>query len=616
MIANALPANSLPMLESWRAAWPTALAVWSKYTRLHDARLCDSKVEAAKEGLSGSFAMIRLTDQSVVIDMATVSELGLEDYGVEILAHEIGHHVLAPGTVTDHFRLLARIRRALPTLEHHAPMIANLYTDLYINDRLQRQAGLRMADVYRHLDRASTSNKQKAQSGVWLLYLRIYENLWQLEKGSLGSTISDDNKQRFERLESDAWLGARLIRVYAGDWMSAAGSFATLFLSYLVDDKEDSQALKYLQDTKSAGQGGTPSGGMDIEPDEIEGAMHPAEDSRISGIGETADEDKAVPAKHAEQKEHKQGTGQTREPFEYGEILKAAGITLSNHDIAVRYYRERALPYLIPFPSRPSPESPEPQIEGLEPWDIGEQLDDIDWLQTLIQSSRPIPGLTTVKRVYGREQGRAIENTPVDLDLYVDSSGSMPNPQIQTSYLTLAGAIISLSALRAGSRIQVTLWSGKNQVTHTQGFVRDEDSILRVLTGFYGGGTNFPIHHLRETYASPDRVTRPVHILQISDDGISTMFDVDEKGNNGWDVSAKAMSTAGAGGTMALNLPAAWRNLPGNQWQDYASLKRAEKEQGWDIHTIVRLEDLLEFAHAFSRKHYVKDKVQGTGIRP
>ena len=30
------------------------------------------------------------------------------------------------------------MRRALPTLEQHAPMVANLYTDLFINDRLPR----------------------------------------------------------------------------------------------------------------------------------------------------------------------------------------------------------------------------------------------------------------------------------------------------------------------------------------------------------------------------------------------------------------------------------------------------------------------------------------------
>ena len=68
------------LIERWRAAWPQAVAVWSKFTRLRDARLCESRVEAAQEGLSGSFAMIRLADQSVVVDLETVHSLGLDDY--------------------------------------------------------------------------------------------------------------------------------------------------------------------------------------------------------------------------------------------------------------------------------------------------------------------------------------------------------------------------------------------------------------------------------------------------------------------------------------------------------------------------------------------------------
>ena len=105
------------LTERWHAAWPQALAAWSRYTHLHDPRLCASTLAAAKEGQRGSFAMIRLADQSVVIDLEAVRKYGLEDYAVEILAHEIGHHVLAPGNATDHMRMLARIRRGLPSLE-------------------------------------------------------------------------------------------------------------------------------------------------------------------------------------------------------------------------------------------------------------------------------------------------------------------------------------------------------------------------------------------------------------------------------------------------------------------------------------------------------------------
>ncbi len=582
-------------LVKWRAAWPEALATWSKYTRLRDARLCATTVEAASEGLGGSFAMIRLLDQSVVIDLQSVIDLELEDYAVEILAHEIGHHVLAPGSVTDQFRLLARTRRALPTLERNAAMVANLYTDLYINDRLQRQAGLRMADIYRALEKRHASTAG-AHGAVWTLYMRIYENLWQLDKGSLGGATENAG------LDTDAWLGARLIRVYATDWMGGAGRFATLLLPYLVEDVAANEKFNFLHDTRDAAAGCEPIGAQDIEPDETDGIVHPVHDPNISGMDEQEPADAVNP--------QGSGQGQTREPFEYGEILKAAGIKLSDHEIAVRYYRERAIPHLLPFPSRPAPQTLELQLEGLEPWDIGDPLDEIDWLQSVMQSPRPIPGLTTVRRTYGREPDRLFKAVPVDLDIYVDSSGSMPNPQRQLSYLALAGAIIALSALRAGSSVQATLWSGQRQELHTPGFVRDSDEILRVLTGFFGGATCFPIHRLRETFCGQIARERPAHILMISDDGISTMFDKDERGNSGWDISAKALAAGGAGGTMALALADNWEQADGKgwMWESHKAIQRAKREQGWEIHAISRYEDLMEFARAFSRRHYSGSK--------
>ncbi len=574
------------LLAAWREAWPVALACWSRYTRLHEPQLCVTGAEAANAGLQGSFALIRIADQSIVIDLQAVTNLKLQQYGVEVLAHEIGHHVLAPGSATDHFRMLARIRRALPTLERRAPMVANLYTDLCINDRLQRQCKLRMAEVYRVL----AQEEGRASPGrVWQLYLRIYEHLWKLDKGSLGGGDCD------ESLDTDAWLGAQVVRVYANEPMTGAARFAALLLPYLVDDANAAGMLRRWHDTETAAQGCLPSGMYELEPGEAEGPVHPAQDARITGAGGTEPEQDAVTGN---------APGQAREPFDYGEILKAGGITLSPHEMAMRYYRERALPHLVPFPSRLDETAPEPQLEGVEPWGIGDPLDEIDWLQSVAISPRPVPGMSTVRRVYSRDTGSDRGRVPVDLDIYVDSSGSMPNPQQHTSYLALAGTIVALSALRAGSAVQVTLWSGKHQVLVTNGFTRDADAIMHVLTGFLCGGTCFPIHRLRETYGAGCR-RRPTHILMISDDGITTMFDDDDRGNSGWDIAAQALAAGRAGGTMALNLPSGWE---GNKQRYYAetarALKRARDEQEWDIHAVADMADLVSFAQAFSRRHY------------
>ncbi|MEK7323982.1 MAG: VWA domain-containing protein [Chloroflexota bacterium] len=572
--------------DRWAAQWPKALALWSRFTRLSEPRWCFTPEEAKHEGLTGSFAMIRLDDQAVVIGLHLIAEQKLEPFALEILAHEIGHHVYAPADLTDNGRMVARMRRALPTKEHLAGFIANLYTDLLINDRLQRSANLSMARVYGTLG-------SNSQDKLWTLYMRIYEILWSLPKGTLATgRIADE-------LEGDAYLGSRVIRSYAKDWLDGSGRFAALCLPYLLENEgqEMQQILRGWRDMEGAGIGGSPSGLTEIEGDEIEGAIHPALDEALSGaLGERGDEGSGQKKAPTEGGGSPGGShGQHREPFEYGQILKALGLNLSDHEIAIRYYKERATPNLIRFPTRAMPESTEPLPEGLEPWDIGSPLEAADWFQSVIVSPHIVPGMTTMQRVWGTTEGSLPKKEPLDLDLYVDCSGSMPNPQVSVSYLTLAGAIIALSALRAGARVQVTLWSGARQFETTNGFITDERKILGILTGYLGGATAFPIHILREAHKNRKPTDRAVHILNISDDGITTMFDKDEQGNSGWDISRMALEKGRGGGSMVLNL---WQG-----WEKNADLSRAHSE-GWQISVVRSWEELIAFAKAFSAAKY------------
>ncbi len=587
------------LAERWLAAWPDALAAWSKFTRLRQPELCLTTKAAEKAGLSGSFAMIRLTDQAVIVSLPEVIASGVGHLAVEILAHEVGHHVLAPSNLTDHGRMIARMRRALPTLERHAPFLANLYTDLLINDRLQRSAGLRMHEVYLALGMTSSPSK------VWRLYLRMYEVLWSLPRGTLCTGPMQD------RIEGDAWLGARLLRSYARDFMAGSGGFASLLLPYLAEDEHALDGHEKLFDTRDAAGGSNPSG---LSEGESEPApVHPAHDPRLSDeLGDvTADEANTQPKEPGAPKAN---AGQTRQPFEYGEILRAMGLVISDHEVAIRYYRERAIPHLIPFPRRRLPKSVEPLPEGLERWDFGDPLEQVDWLESVMISPHIVPGLTTVQRAWGTMDGQQPKSEPLDLDLYVDSSGSMANPQRLISFPALAGAIICISALRAGARVQATLWSGARQFTSTPGFVRDEQLLLGVLTGYFGGATAFPIHVLRDTFDKRGPTARPAHILVISDDGVSTAFDTDERGNSGWDVTRRALAMARGGGTFVLNLPANWDNVDKTHKyfaQAYGAILRARNELGIDVQRVADWDELVAFARAFARKTYAAEAKGG-----
>jgi hypothetical protein len=359
----AAPEDLEPLRAEWAARWPAALALWSQYTRLSEPRWCLSTQEAQAEGLTDSFAMIRLLDHVVVVDLKMIQDRKLDAFALEILAHEIGHHVYCPADLTDHGRLIARMRYGLPTKEHLAGFIGNLYTDLLINNRLQRSANLNEAAVYETLGRASDR--------LWTLYMRMFEILWSRTRNSLA-----DQRQIDAHLEGDAQLGARLIQSYARDWLDGAGKFAALCLPYLLEN-DGAAAQKLLRpwlDTQNAGAGATDVPGLTrLDGDEKASAIHPALDPTLSdSVAEMDAEIDAETAAAAQPPQAATGpgesAGQTREPFEYGAILKALGLNLSDHDVAVRYYKERATPHLIRFPSVERPQAADPLPEGLGYW--------------------------------------------------------------------------------------------------------------------------------------------------------------------------------------------------------------------------------------------------------
>lgn len=625
-MAASAPEKLQTLRDAWQGHWPDALAAWSKFTKLSEPRWCFSKADAKAQGLTESFAMIRLTDQAVVISLPGVVESQVEKFSREIMAHEIGHHVLVPANLLDHGRMIARIRRGLPTKEHLAPLVANLYADLLINDRLQRDQSLDLAGVYRALAGDRPTNR------LWTLYMRIYEILWSLPRGSLAVAMKPGRlpepvpfkpekktdiplePRTDDQLEGDAQLGARLIRSYAQDWLAGAGMFAVLVLPYLLED--DGQGVRRCLggwlDIEGAGSGGEVPGGLaEIGDGEAEGAIHPSQDRDLAGLGGAWDEPKEGQADEPVLTEGTEGRAKGRNlrggmrqyknwrgPAEYGEILKAMGSKLSEHEITIRYYRERSVPHLVRFPTRDMPESKEPLPEGLETWDFGQPLEDADWLQSVLTSPHIVPGMTTVQRTYGTTSGSMPEKWPVDLYLGVDCSGSMLNPQLDVSYPVLAGAIIALSALRTGSRVMVVLSGEPGRTVSTDGFIADEHRVLEVLTGYLGTGYTFGIHRLHDTFAGRKPTDRAVHILIVTDHDIFGMLEEKKPAGSGWEVARASVEQARGGGSYVLHMPAEW---------EPARLDRMRND-GWQIHSVQNLEDLVAFARAFSQAHYGEKK--------
>ncbi len=588
------PGPRVDLAGQWLAQWPAALAAWSSYTQLRAPQFFDDHRAALRDGMAGEIAAIRLRDQVVMVNLATIRSRKLEDNALAVLAHEIGHHVYAPGNLTDDARMLAAMHRMLVGLPPRAVKLAgNLYQDLLINDRLQRRAGVDVAAVYRKL-----ADGGEGASEVWKLYTRTYEHLWRLEGGSLAPPGVDTE------MDADAMLLARIVRHFAGDWLKGARRFAAVIYRYLAKDEQDKAQQTFerlgLHDTKNAGapapgedgNGALPDGLTSIDPTEVE------DDEEFDGdildpLGERR-ENLPKPRNTVPEKEGAGRPGtQHRSPFEYGQLLKALGLDLSAHEVTTRYYRERALPHLIPFPSRRTPQATEQLAEGYEEWAPSDALDALDPIGSVLQSPHVIPGVTTLQRVYGETPGADPALIPMDLDIYVDCSGSMPNPAVDVSYLALAGTILALSALRAGARVQATLWSGPGQFETTSAFVRDEKRILGVITGYICGATAFPLHVLRDTYEGRKPADPAAHILVISDDGVTTMLSRDERGESGDRICTRALARARGGGTLVLN-------LPGATWKARESFEKL----GFRVHAVTQWNDLVAFAREFVRENY------------
>jgi hypothetical protein len=170
------------------------------------------------------------------------------------------------------------------------------------------------------------------------------------------------------------------------------------------------------------------------------------------------------------------------------------------------------------------------------------------------------------------------------------------------SYPVLAGAILALSALRGGSRVKVVLSGEPGRTISTDGFVRDQATILLTLTSYLGTGYSFGIHRLAETFTTDKPSVRPVHVLIISDNDMFSMLDETGSGRLGWDVAAEALRRCGGGGTFVLQLPDWTRSA--NWPQATSSYLERMTANGWNVSLVNSMEELVRFAKQFSQANF------------
>ncbi|MEO8703919.1 MAG: VWA domain-containing protein, partial [Kofleriaceae bacterium] len=572
----------------FREAWPAARVAFSPYTRLAAPILCRTHADELREGLEGSFAMIRMRDERIVIGLPQIVEAALAPHAHAILSHEVGHYVHAPGTLREHVRLQDRIRRTLPAeLASHAGLVGNLYTDLLLNDRLQRTRTADIAAVYVALKRPDPSE-------LWMMYMRAYERLWLLAPGTL--TVSTP------AIEGDADLVARIVRTFRDRWLEGAPSFALLVAPYLETLPKDRCGLAPWMDTAGQSVGDRIPDGLTDDDFDPANVKHPAVDGELTDDAGEVGEAEVATKKYVEGRAIR-GDGRpdrrkvVRGPVEWLDLMRAVGVRCEPRELIARYYRELAMPNVPPFPSLRIERAGDPLPEGLDVWEAGSGLAAIDWFETLARSPVVVPGVTTVQRVYGVTEGGEPERRPPDLYIGIDCSGSMGNPAFQLAYPIVAGVVLTLSALRAGARVMACLsgeWHGQGQFTETTGFVREEAVVLGVLTDYLGTGCSFGLPRLVKTFVEAPKRVRPVHIVVVSD---SDLFGEIDGTTDGWALAKRAVDQAGGGASAVLRLAGT---------DSYAPSLAKLREAGFVTYLVANELELVAFARAFARRTFGK----------
>src|SRR5262249_2748351 len=166
-------------------------------------------------------------------------------------------------------------------------------------------------------------------------------------------------------------------------------------------------------------------------------------------------------------------------------------------EIMAAYYRQQAERYLLRPPAQRTlgeaivPTSP-------EEWEVGDPVRDVDWLTTLLQRGPVLGAVQPLKRTKIAEQeGHDVPLWQPRMEIYLDVSGSMPDPRTTRNAMTLAAQILTVGAIRAGGWVRALVYSHAH-VAYWQ-WCRSEVEMSRFLMHYVGGGTCYPFQVLEKS---------------------------------------------------------------------------------------------------------------------
>jgi hypothetical protein len=469
-------------------AWPKAQAFWSRFL------LLGAPVAGTA---SGSVAQIDLGTRQVALDLHLIRKKGLCNCLEGILAHEVGHHVRYPGTLAVHARMRMLERSLLPLKQY---TLTNLFTDLMINDALRPQFEEQLCRVYQSF----VSDYNWRADPAFIFYLAVYEERWGREPGSLmGAKCEAEFAKAYPSYRAEAQVLGQNLFALGPNVYTQFLYFVSVVAKYAM---LKGQGEPVPADPYSCGCG-------EPSPDDWADALTP--DAREREAITRARDAGWISKQTAERMSDDQASDRRVAALPGFGDADATRVP----EVMAAYYRQQAERYFLhPPPQLRTGEATTPTT--IEEWELGDATRDIDWGATLLQRGELLGAAQPLKRQKVAEaEGWEVPLWQPRVEIYLDVSGSMPDPRVTRNAMTLAAQVLVTGAIRAGGWARATLYS--SAPVQYREWCRSEAELSKFLMHYIGAGTDFPFHLLRESvgqcgHDQPIRVVITDHDFDVN----------------------------------------------------------------------------------------------------
>ncbi|TES94702.1 MAG: VWA domain-containing protein [Promethearchaeota archaeon] len=441
------------------------------------------------------------------------------NYFHAISLHEVSHYQIIPYDGLINARLL---KAAIKNVnENFAPIVVNVFADLIIDAKLYKKEpdliAWELKTTYNHLyektkNKLSEFSKFLFRAYEKLLNIKIVNNDLFTSVESVAENVVNVIKKNFENetlWEDKVSKIAYYLRTLVNNTFTVVGTG--------VSQGEGNTRRKTPGRSRST---------VEFPEDILEIMDNPLENKNLDKLKEDNDEELRQKAEEFAKET----------PYSnFGAPAGQAGILIDGNPLAT-WYRGLAkdIIEIKIFEEKPGGQLPIfPEV-----WHLGDPLEDLDIVQTILNSPVIIPNITTRKWVKNYGKGHLIEKQIPDLLLVLDSSGSMNWNYLAKSsrgvyHTALVASFATLHfAAKKGVKFSVINFSNRADVCD---WTVDYQKAERTLLRYQGGGTHLPIKNIVK---QTEKSERECLIFIITDFGIynwskskKTMIDLAQKGH-------------------------------------------------------------------------------------